>query len=376
MQKKIKDPVLVVLQLTGGNDYLNTVIPYSNPDYYDNRPTLGIPEEQVIKLNPDIGLHPAMMPLKNLYDNGEMSIIHGIGFEKSTRSHFRAMDIWHTAEPEKVGTEGWLGNAVRQIDPKGSNPVTAVNVGHGLPRALVAPGVSVASVSDLSNYGMLTVIEQEKVRQNMLKRFEKMYAPSIKSNPIMEYLGKTGLDALKGADMLKDSPIKYSSSVEYGNFDLAKKLRDVSIIHTSNVGTRIFYVEHGGFDTHASQGKTHEKLWQEASSAIVDFWDDLKQHDSAENVIMFVFSEFGRRVKENGSGTDHGAAGVSFVFGPNVNGGISGEYPETKAELLREGDLNPNLDFRSSYSTLLENWLNINSNEILNGTFEKYNFIK
>ena len=219
MQKKIKDPVLVVLQLTGGNDYLNTVIPYSNPDYYDNRPTLGIPEEQVIKLNPDIGLHPAMMPLKNLYDNGEMSIIHGIGFEKSTRSHFRAMDIWHTAEPEKVGTEGWLGNAIRQIDPKGSNPVTAVNVGHGLPRALVAPGVSVASVSDLSNYGMLTVIEQEKVRQNMLKRFEKMYAPSIKSNPIMEYLGKTGLDALKGADMLKDSPIKYSASVEYGSFD-------------------------------------------------------------------------------------------------------------------------------------------------------------
>ena len=376
MQKKIKDPVLVVLQLTGGNDYLNTVIPYSNPDYYDNRPTLGIPEGQVIKLNSEIGLHPAMMPLKNLYDNGEMSIIHGIGFEKSTRSHFRAMDIWHTAEPEKVGTEGWLGNAVRQIDPNGSNPVTAINVGHGLPRALVAPEVSVASVSDLSNYGMLTVIEKEKVRQNMLKRFEKMYSPSIQSNPIMEYLGQTGLDALKGADILKDSQTKYSSNVEYGNFDLAKKLKDVSIIHTSNVGTRIFYVEHGGFDTHASQATTHEKLWQEASSAIVDFWDDLKQHDSAENVIMFVFSEFGRRVKENGSGTDHGAAGVSFVFGPNVNGGISGEYPETKAESLREGDLNPNLDFRSSYSTLLENWLNINSNEILNGTFEKYNFIK
>lgn len=376
MKTEIKDPVLVVLQLTGGNDYLNTIVPYSNPDYYDNRPTLGIPEDQVIKIDSKIGLHPAMLPLKNLYDNGEMAILHGIGFENSTRSHFRAMDIWHTAEPEKVGTEGWLANAIRQIDPRGLNPITAVNVGHGLPRSLVAPGVSVASVSDLSSYGMLTIIEKEEIRENMLNRFERMYAPSVGSGLIMEYLGKTGLDALKGADLLKDSPNEYSSNVEYGSFQLAKKLKDVSIIHTSNVGTKIFYVEHGGFDTHASQAQAHEKLWQEASSAIVDFWDDLKQHNSADNVIMFVFSEFGRRVKENGSGTDHGAAGVSFVFGPNVNGGISGEYPETKAELLREGDLNPNLDFRSSYSTILENWFKIDSNEILNGSFEKYNFIK
>ena len=221
---------IVIVQLSGGNDYLNTIVPYSNPDYYDNRPTLGIPEDQVIKIDSKIGLHPAMLPLKNLYDNGEMAIIHGIGFENSTRSHFRAMDIWHTAEPEKVGTEGWLANAIRQIDPRGLNPITAVNVGHGLPRALVAPGVSVASVSDLSSYGMLTIIEKEEIRENMLNRFERMYAPSVGSGLIMEYLGKTGLDALKGADLLKDSPNEYSSNVEYGSFQLAKKLKDVSII--------------------------------------------------------------------------------------------------------------------------------------------------
>ena len=145
-------PVLVVLQLTGGNDYLNTVVPYSNPLYYDNRASLGIAEEDVMKIDDTVGFTPAMGPLKDIYDRGDMAIIHGVGFENSTRSHFRAMDIWHTAEPDKVSRKGWLGHTVRVLDPEWENPVTAVNVGQGLPRAMVAPGVSVASVADLSTY--------------------------------------------------------------------------------------------------------------------------------------------------------------------------------------------------------------------------------
>ena len=370
-----KDPVLVVLQLSGGNDYLNTVVPYTDPNYYDNRPTLRIPEGEVLRLDEEIGLHPAMAPMKELYERGELAIIHGVGFEDSTRSHFRAMDIWHTAEPDKVGDEGWLARAIRQIDPTGENPVTAVNIGYGLPRALVAPGVSVASVADLATYGMLTAVEQKDLRDRMLMRFAKMYAPAIGSGPVMDYLGQTALDALKGADMLKVAPQTYSSNVEYSATPIANKLRDIATVHLAELGTRIFYADHGGFDTHANQAPNHAKLLSEASTAIADFWDDLREHDAADNVMMFLFSEFGRRVKENGSGTDHGAAGVCFAIGPGVKGGTHNEYPETRAEALREGDLAPAQDFRGVYSTVLSDWLHLDAEPVVNGRFQQSEFI-
>ena len=370
-----KDPVLVVLQLSGGNDYFNTVIPYSDPNYYDNRRALGIPEDDVLRLDGEMGLHPAMGPMKRLYDEGEVAVIHGIGYENSPRSHFRSMDIWHTCEPETVGTEGWLGRATRDIDPSGENPVTAVNFGHGLPRALAAPGVSVASVSDLENYGLLTGIEEQEKRDRVLERFSRMYAPAMGSGPVMDYLGKTGLDALKGADILKAAPESYQSTVEYAANPIAKSLRDVAMVHTANLGARIFYTQHGSFDTHAAQKLTHANLWAEVSGAIADFWDDLREHDAHENVIMFLFSEFGRRVKDNGSGTDHGAAGVSFAIGPRVKGGMYGSYPETQAEKLDQGDLVPNVDFRSAYSTILDGWLGLDSVPIVNGRFESLAFV-
>ena len=370
-----RDPVLVVVQLSGGNDYLNTVVPYQDPNYYDNRQTLHFPEEELHKLDDELAFNPSMGPMKEIYDRGDMAIVHGVGWEKSTRSHFRAMDIWHTAEPDKVGTEGWLGRAIRELDPEGENPVTAVNVGYGLPRALVALDVSVASVADLSAYGLLTAIEQKQQRDQMLQRFASMYAPAIGAGPVMDYLGQTGLDALKGADMLRTAPDRYSSGVEYAANPLADKLKDVSKVLLAGLGTRIFYTEHGGFDTHASQGPNHPKLWTEVSRAVADFWDDLGEHDAADNVMMFIFSEFGRRVKENGSGTDHGAAGVSFAIGPGVKGGMYSTYPETRAEAMKDGDLVPNMDFRGLYSTVLEDWLGVDAAPIVNGRFEKPGFI-
>lgn len=370
-----KDPVLVVVQLSGGNDYLNTVIPYQDPNYYDNRQTLHFPEEQVHKLDDQLAFNPSMGPMKAIFDRGDMAVVHGVGWENATRSHFRAMDIWHTAEPDKVGTEGWLGRTIRELDPEGENPVTAVNVGYGLPRALVAPNVSVASVADLSTYGLLTAIEQKQQRDQMLQRFASMYAPAIGSGPVMDYLGQTGLDALKGADMLRTAPDSYSSGVEYAANPLGDKLKDVSKILLAGLGTRVFYTEHGGFDTHAAQGPNHPKLWDQVSTAVADFWDDLYEHDAADNVMMFIFSEFGRRVKENGSGTDHGAAGVSFAIGPQVAGGMYGSYPETRAEALTDGDLAPNLDFRGLYSTVLEDWMGVDATPIVNGRFEKPTFI-
>ena len=371
-----KPPVLVVLQLTGGNDYFNTIIPYTDGNYYDNRKSLQIPEERILKLDDKIGMHPAMGPMKDIFESGDMAIIHGIGYQNSPRSHFRSMDIWHTCEPDKVGIEGWLGSALNNLAPCSENPVTGVNVDQALPRALVAPGVSVASVADLANYGLLTNIEQEQRRLQVLERFANMYGPAVGTGQVMEYLGQTGLDALKGADILKVAPQKYESSVEYGSSLISQKLRDIAMMHTAEVGTRVFYTSHGSFDTHAAQAATHAQLWSEVSEAVADFWDDLREHDADENVIMFMFSEFGRRVRDNGSGTDHGAAGVAFALGPRIKGGYYSEYPETRAEALEQGDMVPNLDYRGVYSTILEDWMHMDAPPIVNGQFEQPKFIQ
>ena len=375
MVTKEKDPVVVILQLSGGNDYFNTIIPYNDSNYYDNRPSLQISQEDMLTIDQEFAMHPAMGPMRELYKSGNLAIIHGIGYANSPRSHFRSMDIWHTAEPDKVGTEGWLGRAVRELDPNAENPVTAVNIGQGLPRALVAPGVSVASVADLSTYGLLTSVEQDSVREKMLTRFSNMYGAALGSGQVMDYLGQTGIDALKGADILKVAPDKYESDVEYSESSIGKNLRDVATIHKANLGTRVFYTQHGSFDTHAAQAPTHADLWKDVSNAVQDFWDDLKETDHDENVVMFLFSEFGRRVRDNGSGTDHGAAGVSFVIGPRVNGGMYSRYPETRAEALEQGDLVPNQDFRGVYTTILENWLEVEAAPIVNGSFTSENFL-
>ncbi len=369
------DPVVVVVQLTGGNDYLNSVIPFTDSNYYENRLSFSVPQENVVKLNGRLGFHPTMEPMKEIYERGDLAIINGVGYENSPRSHFRSMDIWHTCEPEKIGTEGWLGRAIRDLDPNGDNPITGVNIGQALPRALTVPGVPVASVSDLNTYGLLTNIENEYVRTNVLERFSNMYGQAIGSGPVNDYLARTGLDALKGADILKQALDGYSSTVEYGASSISRSLKDVAMIHTANLGTRVFYTQLGSFDTHASQPPVFDKLWTELSRAITDFWEDLRNHDADKDVVMFLFSEFGRRVKDNGSGTDHGAAGACFALGPSVKGGIYGDYPSTDASQLEQGDLVPNQDFRGVYSTIAEDWLGLDPVPIVDGHFEKPGFI-
>ena len=370
-----KEPVLVVLQLTGGNDYLNTVIPYANPLYRDNRPAVGVAEDRVLRLDGQVGLHPEMGPIKRLYDQDDMAIIHGIGYPDSPRSHFRSMDIWHTCEPDKLGTEGWLGRASREIDPNKDNVLTTVSFGPSLFRALTLPGVPVACVDDLDNYGLLTGISEERKRANILDRFARMYSPVMGSGPVMDYLGQTGLDTLKGADILKEAPAIYSSSVEYPESTIAKSLRSIAQVHMAELGTRIFYCDHGSFDSHSNQTGMHDKLWKDVSEGVEAFFDDLREHDVADNVIMFMFTEFGRRVHDNGSGTDHGAGGVAFTLGGAVNGGQYSEYPSMESRDLEQGDVVPNVDFRGVYSTILEDWMGLDAKPIVGGSFEKLPFL-
>jgi len=370
-----KDPVLVVLQLTGGNDYLNTVIPFNDPLYRDNRKAVGIGDNQVLHIDKDYGFAPYLAPLKKFWDEGNLAMMHGVGYLDSPRSHFRSMDIWHTCEADKVGTEGWLGRVAREIDPKKENVVTTVSFGPCLFWALSVPGVPVACVAGpLEKYGFLPNIQEREQRLQVLERFSRMYKPEPGSG-VMEYLGTTGLDSLKGADILKVAPQRYKSTVEYPDSSIARKLKGIAQVHLAGLGSRIFYCDHASFDTHAGQNPLHGTLWTQVTEGLEAFMTDLRQHNAADNVIVLMFSEFGRRVRDNGSGTDHGAAGVTFVIGDKVKGGHYGEYPSLKAEKLVQGDLNPSMDFRSIYSTILDKWMGMNPAAIVNGTYEQPAFL-
>ncbi|MBO19292.1 MAG: DUF1501 domain-containing protein [SAR202 cluster bacterium] len=370
-----KDPILVVLQLTGGNDYMNTVIPHDNPLYYDNRTTVGIPQEDMLPIDGGLALNPALSDIKGLYDEGKVALINGIGYPNPNRSHFRSMDIWHTCEPEKVGTEGWLGRAIRDLDPKAENVLTGVNFGRGLPRAMALTGVPVASVAVLETYGVLTGISGEEERSQALDLFSRMYSPIAGTGHVMDYLGSTGLDALKGADILKTVPDMYRSSVEYNDSIIGRNLQGIAKVLTANLGTRIFYTQQPGYDTHANQGPVHSNLLSHLSQAIKDFYDDLREHDASDNVLMYIFTEFGRRVKDNGSGTDHGAGGLAMAIGDPVKGGIYSEYPSLKEGDLVEGDLEHNIDFRGVYGTVAEKWLGLDAKPIVGGNFEQLSFV-
>ena len=365
---------VVVLQLSGGNDALNTVIPYADRNYYDNRQYLGIPENEVLHLDDKLGLNPAMGPIKSLWDEGKVAVINGIGYPSPNRSHFRSMDVWHTAEPNDIAPEGWLGQAVRDLDPKGENVVTGVNFGRGLPRAMYAKDVPVASVGNLDTYGLMPDIKDERARAIALEAFSQIYGGSGKDT-ISQFISQVGMDALKGADILRTAPAQYSSSVEYADNPIAENMKNIAQVMFADVGTRIFYTQHGSFDTHANELASHAKLWNEVSTAVADFMDDLKEHGKDKDTVVLMFSEFGRRIRDNGAGTDHGSGGVAFVIGGDVNGGFYGDFPSLRDEDQLEGDMHFNNDFRLTYSTILDRWLGLDPVSITNGNFEQFDFV-
>jgi len=377
MATRKQDNVLVVLQLSGGNDALNTVVPYADPLYLENRPVVRIDPEKVLPINDHIGFNPALAPIKALWDQGKVAIMQGIGYPHPNRSHFRSMHIWHTCEPDKVGTEGWLGRTIRDIDPSHDNVLTGVNFGRGLPSALAVPGVPVASVGNLETYGVLTGIQGEDQRTEALDLFANMYAPRLGRTMVKEYISQTGVDALKGADILSTAPQKYASTVKYGSDTVAQYLRNIAQVYLAGLGTKVMYTTapQNSFDTHASEPPKHTQLWQDVSNGVSAFYQDLKEHNAAENVVLLLFTEFGRRVHDNGSGTDHGSGGIAFVIGDAVKGGLYGEYPSLAPEKLLDGDLHYNNDFRSTYATLVEKWLGLDSKPIVGGSFEQHAFL-
>ena len=373
-----KDPVLAVFSLSGGNDFMNTVIPYTNPLYRDYRPTLAVAEDQVIPINDELAFHPAMASLKKYWDEGKLAIILGVGYPHPSLSHFRSMDIWATCEPDELGLIGWLGSVIQEIDPKAENVLTGVNFGRGLPRSMAKDGVPVASVGDLSSYGLLTDIEETGQRDQALDLFGRMYSPVLGRGVVNDYIRRTGLEAMAGADILGTAPGKYSSTVEYGNSDVGRYLKDMVQVHNAGFGTRVLFTTapYNIFDTHANQAVGHSNLLMDISTNIDCFMTDLREQNISDNVMLFFYSEFGRRAMDNGSGTDHGSGGVAFALGEHVKGGIYGEYPSLELGKLEDGgNLQHNVDFRSAYSTILERWMGMDAKPIVGGTYEQLDFL-
>jgi uncharacterized protein (DUF1501 family) len=376
------DRLLVIVQLNGGNDGLNTVIPYQNGLYYDARPRLAVPSEQVLPLEKDLGIgfHPQLTHFQQLYDSGKLAIVQGVGYPNANRSHFRSTDIWMSGHPEKVVGTGWIGRYLdHSIARFHGASFPAANVQGTLPLTLRGNQIVVPSIQSLDSYQFQTDPRYPQDRESRVATFQRIHSQTITDDPYRSILYNSGLKAVESAADLQEAAQKYTSSIQYPADPFGQALKLVAQILTGGLGTQVMHVSIGGFDTHANQNTdnfNHPLLLQYVDAGLDAFYRDLQEHHIADDVIIMTFSEFGRRVRENGSlGTDHGTAAPMFILGNRVRGGLHSEYPSL-SQLDSNGDLIHTVDFRQVYATILEDWLQTDSKEILDGSFQKLNFIQ
>jgi uncharacterized protein (DUF1501 family) len=366
--------ILVVVQLAGGNDGVNTVIPFTDDAYHAARPSLAFKKDAVLRLNDHLGLHPQMTGLKSLYDEGALSIVQGVGYPQPNRSHFRSMDIWNSAHPEAEMTgDGWLGRALDGSAAKFSGKVPALALGmENLPLALVAPRTNVPCIRTLEDYQLRFTGGDARLKESLARELTKGNASA---GTDLGFLRQSLGTALESAARLKEVAANYQPAADYPQTQLAANLKTVAQLIAGELGTRIFFVSLGGFDTHSRQAGSHAALLAELSGAVSAFFKDLRGHKLADRVLLATYSEFGRRLRENGSlGTDHGAASQMFIVSGAHTGGIVGEHPSLTD--LDDGDPKHHTDFRSAYATLLDRWLHIPSEPVLGGKFAPLDFLK
>jgi uncharacterized protein (DUF1501 family) len=366
-----KDNILVVLEMSGGNDGLNTVIPYADDLYHKARPTLRQTEKVVIRLDDHVGLHSGMQGLRPLWQQGQLAVLQGVGYPNPERSHFEAMDIWQSADPKRTIKTGWLGRAAVESDnPSGGVPILHIGASR-LPLALFgAPGSGAVTVSSQSSFRLELgggTAGQQKARRRLL---ENLAAPAgqAAADDLMSFVQRRQVQTLTAVEQLREVLDGPHAVPRQGN-GLSQKLQLIAGLIAKGFGTRIFYVNLDGFDTHSGQGTAHDKLLAELADSVAGFFQSLKTTGHDQRVRLMTFSEFGRRVLENGSrGTDHGAASCLFVAGPSVNGGVIGKHPSLAD--LDAGDLKFHTDFRSVYATQLDGWLGCDSKAVLGANWD------
>ncbi len=361
------DRVLLLINLQGGNDGLNAVVPHGNPLYYQMRPSLAIAQGDVLAMNAQTGFNPKMRALKAMYDKGMVAVVQSVGYPDPDHSHFRSTEIWQTAAPDRYEHTGWLGRYLDQAQLPKENLFNGVAVAQVLPEALISNTIDVPSVAQLGGYGLVS--DRSAIAKHTYTELVTDNRFPFRS-PYLGHVAEIEDHAQRGSEELPKLLAGYKTDASYPATPLGRSLALAAQIVGSKLGTRVLYVQHGSFDTHVSQQATQDRLLGELSDAVAAFYDDLAAHGNDKQVLTLTFSEFGRRIAENGSrGTDHGEASPLFMIGGGVKGGLYGDAPDLSATNM--GNVRFTTDFRSVYATVLERWLGRSSQAILAGNFSQ-----
>ena len=366
--------VLVIVQMNGGNDGLNMVVPYSDDAYFKARPAIAVDAKSVLHLNDRIGWNPALAGLNELYKEGRVALLQGVGYPDPNLSHFEATQIWETASPVRPQQYGWLGRYLDRKYPQGTKPPSpfeTVALGDTLPAALVSSHVDVPAIGALGAFAYNTG------RDLASKQSAGMLYDGAKAgqSPYLAMIADTAREAYHGGDSLRASVAGYTTSVVYPTDGFAQQLKLAAQLIGTHTGTKIVFVSIGSFDTHAGQRVQQDRLLGYLGNGLLAFYKDLALHGNDKRVMTMTFSEFGRRVTQNASnGTDHGTAMPVLIAGGSIKGGIYGDHPSL-TDLDRGGNLKFGTDFRSVYATVIEKWLGRNSSDILDGTFAPLAFV-
>jgi uncharacterized protein (DUF1501 family) len=360
-----KDTVLVVVELTGGNDGLNTVVPFKDPEYGKLRPTLRLPEAQLKKVNDHLGLHPALDGLAEVLQDNALCIVQGVGYPNPNQSHFRSMDIWQAASTAQALTEGWLGKALKGLPGAPAFHLKSDN--EDAPLALEGAPARVPSIKTLEEFQLQVAAASDADKTEQRAVIEGVARAS--GGGLLDFVSRTAAHTYASSKRLQDIGKNYDPKYPYPSTVLAGRLKLCAQLIDADLGARIFYVAHGNFDTHATQAPAHANLLGQLGGAVRAFHKDLKARGHADRVVLMTFSEFGRRAKENGSkGTDHGAGAPMFLVGGKVKAGPVGDHPSLTR--IPMGNLEHSIDFRQVYAAVLERWLRVPSKEVLGGDFK------
>ena len=366
---------LVVLELAGGNDDLNTVIPYTDNLYVQLRSRIGIPAGSVLQLNAQLGLNPVMSGVKALWDRNRVAVVENVGYPNSSLSHFAARDVWHTADPQLAVREGWLGRWADRYIAGNGNPLACTAISQSLPRTLLADNVGVPSFVNLASYQYLTDGAYLGDRNNQIRTFLTQNGTEYEVANSVDTLSQVGEDAISSSNLLQTVGAGYVAGGSYPAGTLGAGLLLIAQIINANLGARILYITFGGFDNHATQNVDHDPLLTTVSNGIKALFDDLDAHGKSHDVLLMTWSEFGRRVQDNGSnGTDHGTMGAHFVVGDAVTPGIYGDVPNL-SNLDSNGNRRMANDFRAYYGTVLQDWLGADSAAILGPGYPNLGFL-
>ena len=366
-----RDTILVVVQLTGGNDGLNTVIPYNDADYRRLRPTLRI--QNHLRVNDRIGLHPSLTGFQSLLQDNALCILQGVGYPNPSQSHFRSMDIWHAASTAETLNEGWIGKALRHVPAATSFHLA--NPNEAAPLALTGAPARVPSIATLDDFQLRLQASSAADRRRQRDFLQSVSRPTSNQPSLLDFVQRTAVETYQSTQRVAEVGRNYQPRVPYPTSALGNHLKLAAQLIDAGLGARLFYVTHENYDTHAGQLPVHANLLRDLSESITAFYRDMAARGQGERVLIMTFSEFGRRGHENGSqGTDHGSGAPMLLVGGRVRSGIVGEHPSLTN--LQNGNLPHHFDFRQVYATLLDRWLGVPSRQVLGQAYEPVEILR